>query len=249
MIQEGWNIVWTAVEWYFSNGSIWILLLCAVAFSLFKRKDQKFNFWGWYIISYSVIVLNPISAIVLSKLGLDGVYWRVFWMLPIGCMIAYMFTQVVSIADKRFFRGILVGISIIVFGLCGKFIYTSENFQIAENLYKIPQEVIEVSNCIEPGNAVIAPIDVLIWLRTYNADIYMPIGRQAYFFEGNVEKNKLIESISDPTMTDVEYIVTGAMNYGCRYIVIEKNRQMEGSWEDYGYYLVDQTEKYLIYRR
>lgn len=249
MIQEGWNIVRTAAEWYFSNGYVWVLLLCAIAFSLLKRKTKKDNFLGWYTVIYSILVLNPISALVLSKLGLDGVYWRTFWMLPVGCMISYAFTWLVSIADKRIIRGILVAVSSVVIILCGKLIYTSDNFRLAENPYKIPQEAIEISECIEPGNAVIAPIDVLIWLRTYNADIYLPIGRQAYYFEGNVDKNYLIQSLSDPTVTDVEYIVSNAMRYGCKYIVIGNNRQMEGNWEDYGYYLADQTENYLIYRK
>lgn len=249
MIQEGWNIVQTAIEWYFSNGYVWILLLCAIAISLFKRKVKKYNFLGWYTVIYSILVFNPISALVLSKLGLEGVYWRVLWMLPTGCMIAYTLTWLVSIGNKRVIRGILVAVSGVAIVLCGKLIYNSENFQIAENPYKIPQEAIEVSKCIEPGNAVIAPIDVLIWLRTYNADIYMPIGRQAYSFEGNPDKTNLIRSLSDPAVTDVEYIAANAMNYGCKYIVIVNNRQMEGNWEDYGYYLTDQIENYLIYRR
>lgn len=249
MLQEGWNIVRTAVEWYFSNGYVWILLLCALIFALFRRKDKNYYILGWYTVIYAVLVLNPISALILGKLGLDGVYWRTLWMIPTGGMIAYTFTQLVSLKKLRMFRPLLIVVCSIVIVLSGKLIYNSNNFQLAENPYKIPQEVIEVSEYIEPGNAVLAPLDVMIWLRTYDADIYLPIGRQSYFFEGNEEKNSLIQSLSDPAVTDVEYIASNAMRYGCRYIVIENNREMDGQWEDFGYELVGQTERYIIYCR
>lgn len=248
MIKEGWSIVRTATEWYFSNGYIWILWICSCIIMLI-RADKKIKYLLWYMIVYSVLVFNPVSAIVLSKMGMEGVYWRSFWMVPIGCMVACMFTYIATITKKNLLQGIIICMSAMAVMVCGKLIYNLDNFQKIENWYKIPDDVIEVSDYIEPGNTVLAPLDLMVWLRTYNADIYLPIGRQAYYFSNNVEKNQIINSLSWDETIDVSYIATNAIDYGCRYIVMGKWQKLQGDWDDYGYQLIDQTEQYLIYRR
>ncbi len=295
MIQEGWAIVKQAAEWYFSNGYFFYLFLFSIAMCFFFR-GKKAKFVAWYVIIYSIVVLNPVSASVLTKLGLDGVYWRSFWLLPIGSLIAYVFVKIIFLANKKIIRGLLVicsvvviarcgkfiytadnfqlaenlykipdevievseclepgnavlVCSVVVIARCGKFIYTADNFQLAENLYKIPDEVIEVSECLEPGNAVLAPSSLIYWLRTYNADIYLPIGRQEYTFGGTTERNTLVSSLADSSVTDVKYITDGATQWRCRYIIVENNRQFEGEWDQYGYTFKAEAGKYQIYEK
>ena len=248
MIQEGWLIVKQASEWYFSNGYCGYLFLFSIAMCFFFR-EKKAKFVAWYVIIYSILVLNPVSSSVLTKLGLDGVYWRSFWLLPIGSLIAYVFVKIIFLANKKIIRGLLVVCSVVVIVRCGKFIYTADNFQLAENPYKIPDEVIEVSEYLEPGNAVLAPSSLIYWLRTYNADIYLPIGRQEYTFGGTTERNTLVASLSDPSVTDVKYIANGATQWRCRYIIVENNRQFEGEWDQYGYIFKAEEGKYQIYEK
>lgn len=249
MISEGWNIVKTAALWYFSNGYVWFLLVCACIVIFLTSKKGKAKYLVWYVAVYSILVFNPVSAIVLSKFGMDGVYWRSFWMIPTGCLIACAMTYLIAKPKKQIYRGIVLVISIVAIVVCGKQIYTRDNFQKTENWYKIPQEVIEVSKYIETGNTVLAPIDLLVWFRTYNADIYLPIGRQEYYFSTNDEKKQLINSLSWDETVDVSYIATNAIDYGCRYIVIRKQQTSEGDWNEYGYQLAGETETYLIYKR
>lgn len=249
MVNEGWNIIREAATWYFSNGYIWLLLIGSGVFLLMSKTERKTKYLVWYGIIYAILVFNPISVSVLSKLGMNGVYWRSFWMIPMGCIIACAVVELVSVAKKQIFRLVLVGLSGVAIVLCGKQIYTHDNFAKAENWYKIPQEVIEVSKCIEEGNTVLAPIDLMVWFRTYDADIYMPIGRQEYYFGTNEERKQAINALSWDETIDVSYVATKAIDYGCRYIVVGKEQQTEGEWSDYGYLLTDQTEKYYVYKR
>lgn len=249
MIREGWNIVRTAAEWYFSNGYMWILLLIVCVVVMLKKSDQKSKYLVWYACVYTILVCNPFSAIILSEMGMDGVYWRSFWMLPIGALIAWMFVEIAMAAKKQIFRVFIIVASVGAIAVCGKQIYNEDNFQKADNWYKIPQEVIEVSECIEPGNTVLAPIDLLVWLRTYDADIYLPIGRQEYYFSTNADRKQVVDSLSWDSSIDVTYIAANAIDYGCRYIVVGKEQQTDGKWKDYGYELSGETETYLIYKR
>lgn len=248
MIEEGWKIVTDSTRWYFSDSYFGFLLLFSIAVCLFIR-GKNIKLLTWYTIIYGILVLNPIAAKVLTELGLDGVYWRAYWMIPMGYLVAYMFVKIIFLSKQKLIRGIVAICSILMIIRCGKFIYTSDNFQLAENPYKIPDAVIKVSECLDAGNAVLAPADMIYWLRTYNADIYLPIGRQEYTFGGNTERNTLVKSLSDPSVTDVKYITEGASQYGCKYIIIENNRQFEGEWEQYGYAFKSEVDEYLIYER
>lgn len=249
MITEGWNIIWTATQWYFSNGYYWTLLICAVAFVLMNHKQKSVFFVVCYMVICGLLVFNPLVALALSKFGMDGVYWRIYWIYPIGFVIAYMFTKIVSYINVKFIKVMIVALSIFVITKCGRFTYNSWNFQVAENSYKISKSVIEVSDYIEPGNAVLAPLDLLCWLRTYNADIYFPIGRQEIFFTTYSERHHIVELLSNDEVLDVYKVAEFATKNGCRYVVYRKYKQVEGNWEDFGYSFVGQTPSYYIYAK
>lgn len=249
MIKEGWNIIKNATQAYFSNGYFWILVLCAIICMLLNYKKKNTYFVVWYMVICAVMIFNPLVALILSKLGMDGVYWRSFWLFPIGCVIAYMFTNVISSINKKIVRLVLVCLSAFTIMKCGSMIYNSSNFSVANNAYKIPDDVIEVSDYIENGNTVLAPLDLLCWLRTYNADIYLPIGRQEIYFSEYSERHQVVDILANSEILDVEYVAEFAISIGCKYVVFKKEKQIEGSWEDFGYYLVGETTSYFIYQR
>ena len=248
MLNEGWNIIQRAAQNYFSNGYFGIVFIIAVICTLMNQKKNVF-FLGIYILCSAVLLSNPLVAILLSKLGMDGVYWRCFWLLPIGGVIAYGVTRLASLSNKKIIRMIIVGLSVIAIAKSGSFIYNTWNFQKAENPYKISDEVIAVSNHIETGNTVLAPLEMLCWLRTYNSEIYLPIGRQEIYFHEPNEKHRVVELLGNDEVLDVDYIGEYAVNLSFKYIVYRKDKIVEGDWEDYGYYPVGETMYHSIYRR
>jgi hypothetical protein len=249
MISEGWETVKTAAEWYFSNGYIWVCLCFSLIFIILSRPKKKYSvFIAWYIILIGIICLNPIVAYILTRMGLDGVYWRIFWIMPIGCIIACAFVKGTYHISKRAIRVEVSCICILVLILSGKFVYTSENFQKATNIYKIPDDVIEVSDYLEDNSKIIAPDDILIWIRTYNPTIELLYGRQALFFGGRPEQEE-VKSLLECEIWNAEEIANLAQTCECQYIVVAKVQQVEGDWENFGYFLDRETENYLIYLR
>lgn len=249
MLKEGWSIIQTATQNYFSNGYFGILLIIAVLCMLINHKKKNVFFLGCYILCAVVLLFNPLVAIILSKLGMDGVYWRSFWLLPIGCVIAYVFTKAASFTNKKILRLLVVVLSVAAIAKSGSMIYNGWNFQKAENPYKISDEVIAVNNHIESGNTVLAPLELLCWLRTYNSEIYLPIGRQEIYFHEQNERHRVVELLGNNEVLDVDYIGEYAVNMSFKYIVYRKDKAVEGNWEDYGYYPVGETMYHCIYRR
>lgn len=249
MLNEGWDIVQTAVQKYFSGGYLWIWFLCATACMVMNHKKKNACFLGWYIVICALVILNPVAALILSKLGMDGVYWRSLWLLPTGCAIAYVFTRIVSGINKKYMKIILVLVSVLFIIKSGSLIYTSANFKKADNPYKISDEVMEVCEYIEPGNTVLAPLDLLCWIRTYDADIYLPIGRQEIYFAEDSNRHQLVGLMANENILEVDYVAEYAIRIGYKYIVYRKGKQVEGNWEDYGYYFVGETSSHYIYAR
>lgn len=248
MTETGLLIVKDAINKYFSNGYIGMLLLVSVAFFFFFRsRKRKFVFIVWYSVLYGLFVLNPIIAVILSKLGMDLVHWRVFWFMPAGILICSMFVEVLSYVKSKIFKGVLVVVLCLILCFSGGWMYVRGNFSMATNLYKIPQYILDVCEYIPENSRIMGDDNVMIWIRTYDATIDMPYGRQMIFF-GGYEKQTELRNLWNAEVLDVETLSQKAINYECDYIVYGKTKNVSDSWENYGMKYVGETEYYCVYQ-
>lgn len=248
MLSNGWWIVKEAAQKYFSNGYIWLLFLIALVWIMVKKSKNKASiFLAIYCVIYAIVVLNPISAVVLTKLGLDLVYWRVFWLMPVGILLCYLLVTIVECVKKRWMKNIIIILECVLLAICGGWIYTKDNFKIAQSPYKIPQYVLEVEALIPDGSTIMGDDYVVIWIRTLNATINMPYGRQMIWNGGSEEQMEL-HSLLNQEILDVKVLSQKALQYNCDYVVIDKTKQLSDKWENYGMTLEGETPYYYIYR-
>lgn len=89
----GLNFVKTCFTTY--NGNIFLIgiFFAAVLLFLFKSKNVE-QYISIYTIFLFLTIFNPIPAqIVFGYFGMDEVYYRFFWLLPINIVIAYLFSK------------------------------------------------------------------------------------------------------------------------------------------------------------
>lgn len=248
MLSDGWLIVKDAAQKYFSGGYIWLLFLIALVLVMVKKPKRKtVVFLVLYCGIYGIVVMNPIVASVLTRLGLDLVYWRVFWFLPIGVLICYMFVTVAGGIKKRWVKNVAILMMCGILAVSGGWIYTKDNFKVAQSPYKIPQYVLEVEALIPDGSTIIGDDYIVIWIRTLNATIQMPYGRQMIWNGGSEEQMEL-HSMLNQEILDVRALTEKAWQYNCDYIVIDKSKQLSERWENYGMALTGETTYYYVYK-
>lgn len=175
--------------------ALFFVSLLYICVSLDDKKIQK------YLVLYAIISIAcffcPFIAHAYIKYVDANTYWRVFWLVPVALITAYAAVLMILKLDGKA-KKILCTVAIIgIIALCGKWVYTSENFQKTLNLYKLPPEVIQLSQSMlaEENNAlIVVPAEITPYFNQYTAQI-----QQVYLRNGvrnyNDENYNLIYDI------------------------------------------------------
>lgn len=248
---------------YFGVGSIGILFLCALLLWCVKKgKSRQMKFYVYYVVIALVGMMNPVSLYVIDKTGNMEVYERFFWLLMTTFLVA--FTLAVFVHRK----GALLIPVLILLLLCGKSVFTSTEYKPAENMEKVSEEAILVSEIIMrdfeglapdaevipnrrnvemPRAAVTEPINEAI--RMYNANIDLWYVRKNF---GNFNQSGYRKLAALLTMDNEEIpvkSVISAMNKkDFRYLVLGNWQTLTGEVDKYDLTVIGQTKNYRVYK-
>ena len=142
---------------YMGTGLIMIWFLVSLLYLWVTEKRKYIRILFVYVpLVLLLVFFNPVVAKIISGLADGEIYYRILWLLPVTPVVAF---TAVSLCGKL--RGYLkyVGITaaLILFMLSGSLIYRNPYFQKAENVYHVPQSVVDICDAIEvPGREVMA---------------------------------------------------------------------------------------------
>lgn len=176
MFEENIEIIKNTFLEFIGSGMYMLLFFIALLYIYLKEENKKNKAFLLYTsIIVLLITLNPIFNKVVGKIFTASVYWRVFWLLPLGITIAYAGVKFIN-SEKTKYKQVVatVGLILIVV-VSGKFIYTKENYFKLGNLYKLPDEDVLVTQLIgaddEEYKKVIAPESLVAHMRQVDASI------------------------------------------------------------------------------
>lgn len=235
------------------------ICMLSMLYIFLTEEDKKIKTFliGYSLVAFFLVICNPIVVNVLKKVLTIYTYWRIYWIFPIGFIIAFAAVKLIfSISDKkkRIVTIFSIIITIMASGNCAfkyfkvsevkKFDYLNYNFAKVNNLYKIPDEALEVSIIISEHNLqnkkVMAPEELVPYIRQYDAKVKLVYGRDPWGYSENwrldmLNKGKITQLIPGIDMLD------------CNYIVFRKETKFDDDISKYGYELLGETEKYDIY--
>ena len=248
---------------YFGLGSIGILFICAFLFwCIYKEKSRMMKVYVWYLGIACIFMLNPLSLYVIDKTGNMDVYERFFWLLLSPVMVALTASVFMQHSKK------LILPCLILLLLCGNSVFTTTEYKKAENMEKISQDAIEVSNIIMrdfeglPADAKIVPNRQGVQspralvteplaedIRMYNANIELWYVRKEF---GNYNKKKWNTVASLLTMDvseiPVKTVIKGMRKKRFSYLVLGSWQELTGDINAYDIRLIGQTENYRVYK-
>ncbi|MFI3213244.1 MAG: hypothetical protein R3Y24_07865 [Eubacteriales bacterium] len=232
---------------YSGVGYYSIIFVAALVYLWFVEENKVTR----YLFVYGAGCIQILFFIPLFYWGytlLDSeTYYRILWLLPSTVVIAY---SAVRIMGKHTKVGLLITLVIVV--ISGKYVYSSVYITEAENLYQIPQEVVDVCDMIMPQEGedriwAIFPDDMIHYVRQYSTDIQMLYGREV-LVNGWEWGDHELHIMMTEDIVDVETLVTTAEEYACNYIILEKDRPLDGDTEKNNLLLVGETSNYLVYQ-
>lgn len=238
---------------YTGNGVLMGLYLSAwvIIVVLEKKKENKaaFAFSAWYL---PLVIANPLLGMVLERLNmLPERIVRIYWLLPVFFAVAYGGALLVQRAEERFRMGILTA-AIIVMGLvfAGNPIVSEENFVKAENIYKLPDGVIQIVDMINEDagdrgeeRKAAMPLNLSTYARQYDGTLPMLYGRYP-------EEDKATEvyEMMQWESIPVERIRETAKGEGCRYLVLDDRKEWVDMPEEPLLEFVGSYGNYCLYR-
>ena len=243
-----WNEVVAFYEAYVGTGMFAALFLAAEIYLFITEKNKNTRIVFVYVpIILLVLFFNPLFAKVVYTFTGDEIYWRILWLVPIVPMLAYTAVKIIlSVSGiKRLIAG--VGMTLILM-ISGQLVYKNPGFVKAENMYHIPQAVVNLCEAIREDEIVRAafPVEHLYYVRQYTDDIYMPYGREMLRSDWNAH-NSLYDLLMVPTL-DVAAVTAELRSWDCEYVVLSEDKALNGVFEDYDFEFFHETDGYVVYR-
>ncbi len=244
-----WNDVISLFREYMGTGLLVGWFLLAVLYLLIKEKRKHIRIVFVYVpIILLFLYFNPLFAKIVYGFVGNEIYYRILWLVPMTVVIAYAAVHLYgNIKGKT--RILFAAVCGVLIMISGSYIYKNPHFHKAENLYHMPQTVVDICDAIEvEGREVMAvfPIEMLQYVRQYSPVVCMPYGREQTVDRWNYYNEMYM--IMEAEVVDVERLATLAKEWLCHYVILPKDQTLKGSFYDYDYILFGTIGGYHIYQ-
>ena len=143
-----WTDIVTIFPKYMGSGFVMIWFLAALIY-LFLNENQKPKrvFLVYLPVIMLVLYFNPLFAAVFCRMVGSEIYFRICWLMPIIIVIAYAAVCIqAKLAGIK--RLLFTGAAIVLIAVSGKLVYSNPLYGRAENIYHVPQSVVEICDAI-----------------------------------------------------------------------------------------------------
>lgn len=275
--KEGWRFVLTCLERYQGEGCFLVWFVCALVYlwiSVRREKASEENgqrtmaLWVIpYVLVLALTVFNVlIMRFVVAKLGMEDEYYRFIWLLPVTVVIAMAAARAVVRCHSWLVRISVIMILAATMVFSGKTILGRE-FKLAENLHKIPNEVMEICRILHEDSdqeepTVIAAFDLVVLLNQYDPSLRLEIAYGDVSTLRDVENAPQVQwdrwltarltvmnVVMDKDISIPNYDFIAAMDYtDAYYLVAAKDPMMEAYYAQSRCVPIGTTEGYIVYR-
>lgn len=198
-VQElGLRFVRVCAEQYWGTCLFPVLFVIGILWSLFCHKKQTARIFLCYAVFLGLTVYNPLFVkYVIPKMNFEDEYYRFFWILPVIPGVAYYAVRIISSGKKKYQRMIAAVIAVAVIMLTGSPMQgIVRNYAMAENLYKVPNDLRAVCSIIHEDSEsenprVVFDIGLNFVARQYDASILLVLNRDAVLYRAGSQVIKM----------------------------------------------------------
>lgn len=253
----------------FNGGCIYpAIYFACIIFLCVKGSKRDFKIFVPMTLFLILTVYNPVFPLILSKFAdINSEYYRFLWITPVIILVPYTITKLILYIKGNCGKNgnlliiALLTIMIIVSG--GRFLYSVTKFEIAENIYKVPNELIEVSEKLHEISEDEYPKAYLEYeynmqMRQFDPKILLTIDREDYIFAmTNPYSYEMIEDDNNPQFrilaaltryqhVDMNRLCDAFDATGTEFIVLSKGSTMIDRLIERGLSVESETENHVI---
>ncbi len=247
MFKENIEVIKDTFSQFKGTGMFVALFFVSIIYIGFREKNKKVrNFIFYYSIITLIITLNPIFNKIISPIFTDSVYWRVYWIIPLGVTIAYSAVKVINESEGKL-QKVIIAISLcLIIIISGKYIYVYENYVEVGNIYKIPDENLLITQIIGLDESeykkAIVPETMIAHIRQFDATIELAYRRIP---QGIYLDNEIVQALNSGNTKE---IVKQASQNDCNYVVTKKAIPLSEKMENYSFVKINETPNFEVYK-
>lgn len=185
----GYGFVKACMEAYWGSCLFPLLFAAVLLWTLFRKKKDGSKVFLYYTVFLFLTVYNPVLVkYVVPKVKFENEYYRFIWILPVIPALAYYGVCLVWKFRKKWQRFVAFAAVLCVIVAAGspKDCLT-ENFTMAENIYKVPDELRTVCDVIHQDRGMESPrvvFDTTLnnLARQYDPSLCLVINRNAAIY-------------------------------------------------------------------
>lgn len=213
------------------NGSTGYLLLflCLVVYLCIKGNDSEKKIFIPLSATMTVTVFNPVFPVILTKFtDVSNEYYRFFWIAPVIILVPYVMTKIIMNGMNNGLKGtglIAIVMMVAVLLISSGGLYFKE-FSFAENIYKVPNELIEITEIIHNDSEDEYPkaffeYEYNMMVRQYDPKMILTIDREDYIYAA-------INDYTSDMIYDEEHPQYRILAYLFRYQPMENKTLLDG---------------------
>ena len=202
VFENGIGYLTKCLSLYNSGTGYFVMYLFAVLYILIKgeRREKEIFLPGTAVLL--VTVFNPVVPLILDKIfDVNNEYYRLFWIAPVVIIVPYVITVIVCEMPKGRARSLVAFLLALALLFGGNYVY-AKGFDLAENIYKIPDELIEISEMIHEDSPneyskAYFEYEYNMEIRQYDPKMLLTVDREDYLYAMNY-------SYTDEMISDAE---------------------------------------------
>lgn len=263
--EQGIHYLRSCLDLYSENCAFPALYFAALIFLCAKgsERDKRIFLPGGVVLLLTVY--NPFSPVILMHFfDVNSEYYRFFWITPAIVLVPYVATNIIT-QQKDVKQKIAIGALIaVLFVFSGNFLYAN-GYQKAENIYKMPPELMEVSSIIHENSdteytKAFLEYDYNMQMRQYDPKILLTIDREDYLYATSADYTQ--EMLHDPEHPQYRMLAalikfdpvnpadfTDALETSnTEFVVVNKTHRMIPYLKQAGLYQVGETKERAVFK-
>lgn len=229
------------------SGFLFVLLLAGILFLGFRLSpSSNKTMTVWFPLFVLAVFFCPIWFVYAKMRNDSEILYRVLWLIPFGMVICYALVELITLVPKKYKFTAFLG-AVIVIMLSGRYVYSNRQFSRADNVYHIPQEIVDVCDTIiVPGREVRAcmPKEFIQYTRQYSSLVWLTYGRS--IFMGIGYDNPAVMALEEDVV-DTKTLTDELLKTKTHYLVVREETVFSEEPDVYGYKYMTSCDGYKIF--
>ncbi|MCR4797788.1 MAG: histidine phosphatase family protein [Lachnospiraceae bacterium] len=257
-----------ALKAAYENLYIYFAVYAILVVALFIKGSKKEKFFFVFpVLVLTLTLFNPLLITpIMDDIGLAPRIRRIYWLLPVNVLLAYMAVKLVFLASRKFLRGLLTVLLCVCIALCGSSMVNSA-MDKTENPYKLSEDIISIAESLprnEMGEVKVAYTDPeLLALREYDPAIKNCMTRKLMWtWKADITDPENLARImedNDPgkilslvlrfgyTSFDMQVFRNALVTTGTRFVITKSQAERDAALEFSGCRLFQKTGEFNVY--